>query len=937
MATVPTVPLIVVRPKCTSQTLEFYWRPPASDGGSPITDFILTDGTLIYNITGNPGYYKATGLTNGQTYSFTLAAINGIGTGPAAPFRSVEPGNKPQPPASITYTDQGSGNVLVNWTNPADIGGTSRLLGMLVRSFQFDSNNNVNLSSFSTVNTLWGGNAGSSYSYPFYSLSLGNPWQFQVQLQNDPGRTLRTMGFTSTFVGVFSFSPSSIGSMQLWLDANEVNGSGVVNPTQGTSISTWYDKSGRGNNAIGQSNPTMSTLSSLNIVYFNSKSMNTPMPSGGSNYSVFIIVNHSPAASYQRILNGGGSTSNSFLFIGSCNAGQYASFVGNGTSFNDLTVNSPATTVSNKMSLLEMIINTGSNYPFVDGSNQTAKSGITTQFSTLNIGGVSGGDFGQAFTGYTGEILFYSTVISPGNRVLNEGYLAWKWGISTSLQSWHPFYYRKPIGTDSNLDFSPSSLGGTQVWLDAADTTTIQRSGSTSTITSWTDKSGLGNNATAVNNPQYVPVDSSVYFNSASSQYFTFADGVFPFSNSSYSYYMAVQFSTFTDRFNVGLLGGGVANINNNSFNLRGSGSDGGITTFWWNNDMTTTNRFSLNQKTTVATYYSTNSTRNVRLNYQSTATDTPGIRTQPNTNNTLGRTVAAEHLFGRVHEVLVFSTMHSEFDRQRIEGYLAWKWGNQSFLPPTHLYYYRPPTRLDTFTAFSPSTITGLQLWTDASLFSVADNTSITMFSTLGTSYRGFQGAATVRSNALAGKSVVQILATQAMSTTGVSAISASNFAIFYVGRQFGGSSNNARVLQGDGNELYGYQAGGKPRWYSSEPGWIVQGNSLSDSNWDLWTFGRTTANLTTFNWNGSNQYNATNTPSINGLGFNKGAYVNESSDSQIAEIMVFSTSLTPTDYARVEGYLAWKWGLQANLPTSHPYYQSSTINLGPITSSIS
>ena len=143
MATVPTVPLIVARPKVTSQTLEFYWQPPTSDGGSAITGFTLTDGTLIYNITGNPGYYKATGLTNGQTYSFTLSAINGVGSSPAAPFRSVEPGNKPNPPASVSYTNQGSGNVLVNWTNPADIGGTTRLLGMLVRSYRLDSNSIV--------------------------------------------------------------------------------------------------------------------------------------------------------------------------------------------------------------------------------------------------------------------------------------------------------------------------------------------------------------------------------------------------------------------------------------------------------------------------------------------------------------------------------------------------------------------------------------------------------------------------------------------------------------------------------------------------------------------------------------------------------------------------------------------------------------------------
>jgi hypothetical protein len=40
------------------------------------------------------------------------------------------------------------------------------------------------------------------------------------------------------------------------------------------------------------------------------------------------------------------------------------------------------------------------------------------------------------------------------------------------------------------------------------------------------------------------------------------------------------------------------------------------------------------------------------------------------------------------------------------------------------------------------------------------------------------------------------------------------------------------------------------------------------------------------------------------------------------LSEFIVFSNTLTDTQRQQVEGYLAWKWGLQANLPTStHPY----------------
>lgn len=39
------------------------------------------------------------------------------------------------------------------------------------------------------------------------------------------------------------------------------------------------------------------------------------------------------------------------------------------------------------------------------------------------------------------------------------------------------------------------------------------------------------------------------------------------------------------------------------------------------------------------------------------------------------------------------------------------------------------------------------------------------------------------------------------------------------------------------------------------------------------------------------------------------------------IAEVCVFNSVLSSTNYQLTEGYLAWKWGLQTNLPSDHPY----------------
>jgi hypothetical protein len=42
---------------------------------------------------------------------------------------------------------------------------------------------------------------------------------------------------------------------------------------------------------------------------------------------------------------------------------------------------------------------------------------------------------------------------------------------------------------------------------------------------------------------------------------------------------------------------------------------------------------------------------------------------------------------------------------------------------------------------------------------------------------------------------------------------------------------------------------------------------------------------------------------------------------NGDMAEIIVYNTSLRPFQRQQVEGYLAWKWGLQAQLPASHPF----------------
>ena len=43
------------------------------------------------------------------------------------------------------------------------------------------------------------------------------------------------------------------------------------------------------------------------------------------------------------------------------------------------------------------------------------------------------------------------------------------------------------------------------------------------------------------------------------------------------------------------------------------------------------------------------------------------------------------------------------------------------------------------------------------------------------------------------------------------------------------------------------------------------------------------------------------------------------------VSEVLVYSTALTNAQRQQVEGYLAWKWGIQASLPSLHPYANAS------------
>jgi len=77
---------------------------------------------------------------------------------------------------------------------------------------------------------------------------------------------------------------------------------------------------------------------------------------------------------------------------------------------------------------------------FSGGTNTTTTG---TNSSTIAIGSqivrIGKSDANEVCNSYIGEIIYYSNVLSTAQRQHIEGYLAWKWGLRSSLPGGHPY------------------------------------------------------------------------------------------------------------------------------------------------------------------------------------------------------------------------------------------------------------------------------------------------------------------------------------------------------------------------------------------------------------------------------------------------------------------------------------------------------------------
>src|SRR5205809_386536 len=129
-ATVPGAPQDLTA-TAGDTTVSLAWSPPTSNGGSPITNYLIYRGTtsegetLVQTLPVVLAYTDS-GLTNGQPYFYEVTAKNGVGQGPRSNEATATPAagqTVPSAPRSLSAVP-GDGLIGLTWLAPSSDGGS---------------------------------------------------------------------------------------------------------------------------------------------------------------------------------------------------------------------------------------------------------------------------------------------------------------------------------------------------------------------------------------------------------------------------------------------------------------------------------------------------------------------------------------------------------------------------------------------------------------------------------------------------------------------------------------------------------------------------------------------------------------------------------------------------------------------------------------------
>ena len=313
------------------------------------------------------------------------------------------------------------------------------------------------------------------------------------------------------------FSPQAVNNCLLWLDAADES-----SYTPGASVSTWRNKGYSGGNATTTSGTIGSTTVDINGLSAMSFATGAYMAAPSMTFTqdtrtVFFVLNLGASGSTRYFTNGGTAID---MQMYSYYSGTYTDLEMNYSGHVNYQTTAPYPIFNTTSIVCGTTLSTNGGI-FVNGLAQTpyatnAPLGYSTGTTTTQYIGYTGG---ASFV--LGEILLFDGAITDIQRQQVEGYLATKWGLQSLLPSTHPYYTPSP--PPYNRTFQPVDISGCQLWLDAADQSSMTFSSGT-TVSVWNDKSGNGRNATILSGytgAQFSSTSNALYFPNSTTGYET--------------------------------------------------------------------------------------------------------------------------------------------------------------------------------------------------------------------------------------------------------------------------------------------------------------------------------------------------------------------------------------------------------------------------------
>jgi len=252
----------------------------------------------------------------------------------------------------------------------------------------------------------------------------------------------------SQVLNSYRFSPISLPNLAGWYDASDPLGTGVQ-PAQSTFLNTWVDKSANKNNAVQPTALNQPTYNTSNFVFFNGVNNYIPFTNPGNlvantSFSIFVVEQRAFTTSFNLFLGGSNNAVATDLHCGYASPPTTALF---GFYTNDLGVASavPAYVPGNEpYRLWDFIFTNPGRRMLINGTSIGTDNNVVPLQSWLggNIGALLPN--GYWYNGSMRELLFYNKALTLGDQQRVEGYLAWKWGLQTSLPNSNPYKSAPP-------------------------------------------------------------------------------------------------------------------------------------------------------------------------------------------------------------------------------------------------------------------------------------------------------------------------------------------------------------------------------------------------------------------------------------------------------------------------------------------------------------